>query len=85
VGGGRSFFTELKTDPGAPGLESLFAEVDKLQRVRRLEMPVDLFADVSEKQVDAWRARASKEYPANMERMQPPMRLTLLAALCHVR
>ncbi|MGW2586639.1 Tn3 family transposase [Streptomyces virginiae] len=85
VGGGRSFFTELKADPGAPGLESLFAEVDKLQRVRRLEMPADLFADVSEKQVDAWRARASKEYPANMARMHPPMRLTLLAALCHVR
>jgi len=85
VGGGRSFFTELKADPGAPGLESLFAEVDKLQRIRRLEMPADLFADVSEKQVDAWRARASKEYPANMARMHPPMRLTLLAALCHVR
>ena len=84
-GGGRSFFTELKADPGAPGLESLLAEVDKLQRVRRLELPADLFADVSEKLVDAWRARASKEYPSNLARMQPPMRLTLLAALCHVR
>ncbi|WP_338145719.1 Tn3 family transposase [Streptomyces scabichelini] len=85
AGGGRSFFTELKADPGVPGLESLFAEVDKLQRVRRLELPADLFADVSEKQVDAWRARASKEYPANLERMKPAPRLTLLAALCHVR
>ncbi|WP_420716608.1 DUF4158 domain-containing protein [Streptomyces sp. H27-H1] len=85
AGGGRSFFTELKADPGAPGLESLFAEVDKLQRVRKLDLPADLFADVSEKQVDAWRARAAKEYPANLERMKPPMRLTLLAALCHVR
>jgi hypothetical protein len=35
--------------------------------------------------VDAWRVRVSKEYPANMARMHPPMRLTLLAALCHVR
>jgi hypothetical protein len=61
AGGGRSFFTELKADPGAPGLESLFAEVDKLQRVRKLELPADLFADVSEKQVDAWRARAAKK------------------------
>lgn len=85
AGGGRSFFAELKADPGAPGLESLFAEVDKLQRVRKLELPADLFADVSEKQVEAWRARAAKEYPANLERMKPPMRLTLLAALCHVR
>lgn len=79
--GGRSHFTELKTDPGAPGLESLLAEVNKLERVRRLELPADLFADVSEKLVAAWRARASKEYPANLERMKPPRRLTLLATL----
>ncbi|MGJ3561995.1 hypothetical protein ACR6C2_42575 [Streptomyces sp. INA 01156] len=84
-GGGRSHFAELKADPGAPGLESLLAEVNKLQRVRRLDLPADLFADVSEKLVDASRARASKEYPANLERMKPPRRLTLLAALCHVR
>ncbi|KAB2588034.1 transposase [Streptomyces arboris] len=51
--GGRSHFAELKADPGAPGLESLLAEVNKLQRVRRLELPADLFADVSEKLVDA--------------------------------
>ncbi|WP_374214025.1 DUF4158 domain-containing protein [Streptomyces sp. A3M-1-3] len=57
AGGGRSHFTELKTDPGAPGLESLLAEVNKLERVRRLELPADLFADVSDKLVDAWRAR----------------------------
>ncbi|MFD9434171.1 DUF4158 domain-containing protein [Streptomyces sp. NPDC060002] len=70
VGGGRSHFAELKADPGAPGLESVLAEVNKLQRVRRLELPADLFADVSEKLVDAWRARASKEYPANLERIR---------------
>lgn len=85
AGGGRSFFSELKTDPGAPGLESLLAEVNKLERVRALDLPADLFGDVSEKMVDAWRARASKEYPANLARMKPPMRLTLLASLCHVR
>ncbi|MFE5542061.1 DUF4158 domain-containing protein [Streptomyces sp. NPDC056519] len=83
TGGGRSHFAELKTDPGAPGLESLLAEVSKLQRVRRLELPADLFGDVPEKLVDAWRARASKEYPANLARMKPTKRLTLLATLCH--
>ncbi|CAL9609423.1 Tn3 family transposase ISNpu13 [Streptomyces sp. enrichment culture] len=85
AGGGRSHFTEPRTDPGAPGPESLLAEVNKLERVRRLELPADLFADVSEKLVDAWRARAPKEYPANLERLKPPRRLTLLATLCHVR
>ncbi|MCW2884776.1 MAG: hypothetical protein JWL58_1638 [Streptosporangiaceae bacterium] len=52
-GGGRSHLAELKTDPGAPGLESMLAEVNKLERVRRLELPADLFAEVSEKLVDA--------------------------------
>ncbi|WP_217687117.1 DUF4158 domain-containing protein [Streptomyces sp. CAI-85] len=84
-GSGQSHFAELKADPRAPGLESLLAEVNKLNRVRRLELPADLFADVSEKVVEAWPARASKEYPANLERMKPERRLTLLAALCHVR
>ncbi|QDQ96903.1 hypothetical protein [Tomitella fengzijianii] len=51
-GWGRSLFTELKADPGAPGLEGVFAEVDKLQRVRKPDLWADLFADVSEKKVD---------------------------------
>ena len=46
AGGERSHFAELKTDSGAPGLEGLLAEVNKLQWVRRLELPADLFADV---------------------------------------
>ncbi|WP_443729312.1 DUF4158 domain-containing protein [Sphaerisporangium perillae] len=65
--------------------DRLAAAVVAQCRNGRLELPADLFADVSEKLVDAWRARASKEYPANLERMKPPRRLTLLAALCHVR
>ncbi|MET7859313.1 hypothetical protein ABZS81_19210 [Streptomyces sp. NPDC005318] len=38
---------------GSPGLESLPAEADELERVRRLELLADLFATVSEKTVDA--------------------------------
>ncbi|MEU7886756.1 DUF4158 domain-containing protein [Microbispora bryophytorum] len=61
AGGGGTFFTELKADPGALGLDSLLAEVNKLQRVRALELPSELFGDVSEKLVAAWRARAEKK------------------------
>jgi hypothetical protein len=39
--------------------------------VRKLELPADLFTEVSKKQVDAWRARSSKEYPADLERLKP--------------
>nr|WP_267907906.1 Tn3 family transposase [Streptomyces sp. SID7804] len=37
AGGGGTFFAELKADPGALGLDSLLAEVNKLQRVRALK------------------------------------------------
>jgi hypothetical protein len=47
AGGGRSHFTELKADPGAPGLESLLAEVNELERMRQLELDAVLFVDVS--------------------------------------
>lgn len=85
VGGGRAFFNELKQDPGAPGLESLLAEVTKLLRVRDLKLPADLFADVSERLVALWRARAAKEYPSDLLAAPGAVRLTLLAALCHAR
>ncbi|MFD9293270.1 hypothetical protein ACFWBV_34475 [Streptomyces sp. NPDC060030] len=82
---GATFFTELKADPGSLGLDSSLAEVNKLQRVRALELPLELFADVSEKLVAAWRARASKEYPSDPRAAAGPVRYTLLSTLCHVR
>jgi hypothetical protein len=59
--------------------------VIKLQRVRQLELPPELFGDVSEKLVSAWRARAAKEYPSDLLAAGDPVRYTLLATLCHVR
>ncbi|MFE0424630.1 hypothetical protein [Streptomyces sp. NPDC058953] len=50
AGGGVSFFSELKADPGALGLDGLLAEVNKLQRVRALELAPELFEDGSEAQ-----------------------------------
>jgi hypothetical protein len=53
--------------------------------VKAIGLPADLFEGVSEKVVAAWRARAMKMYPSDFEAAAPPVRLTLLAALCHVR
>lgn len=85
LGGGVSFLTELKADPGQVGLETLLKEVEKLERVRALGLPSDLFADASEKVVAAWRARAATLYPSDFRTAPQPIRLTLLAALCSVR
>lgn len=54
-------FAELKSDPGTLGLDTLLKEIDKLERVRALGLPSDLFFDSSEKLVASWRARAAGE------------------------
>lgn len=76
---------DLKADPTRLMLQTMLAEIDKLQRLRRLGVPADLFADASEKLVAAWRARAASVYPSDLRRCSPPVRATLLAALCWTR
>ena len=76
---------ELKSDPGPASLNTILEEIDKLERVRALGLPADLFADCSEKLLDAWRARAAGAYPSDLRAMPAAIRLTLLAALCWSR
>ncbi|MGC4858779.1 Tn3 family transposase [Micromonospora sp. DT41] len=86
TGGGVSFFNELKADPGKLGLETLLGEITKLRRVRAIGLPAGLFADVAEKRIARWRARAAAEYPSTLRRdHQPEVSLTLLAVLCWCR
>src|SRR5215467_4239249 len=84
-GGGRGVLGELKADPGQISLDSLLAEVDKLERIRSLGLPAGLFAGAPDPVVGAWRARAALEYPSGLRERPRPVRLTLLAALCWTR
>ncbi len=81
----RAFLQEPKEDPGAFQLDTLLAEIVKLERVKAIGLPVALFAGASEKVVAGWRARAMKMYPSDFELAPLPIRITLLAALCQVR
>jgi histone H3/H4 len=45
--GRRSVLNELKADAGAISLESVITEIAKLERLRSLGLPADLFHDVS--------------------------------------
>jgi len=82
---GQGLLAQLKADRGRVGLETLLREIDELAAVRGLELPADLFADCSEKLVDAWRARAARLYPSDLRASPVPIRLTLLGALCRKR
>lgn len=81
----RAFLQELKEDPGSFQLDTLLAEIVKLERVKAIGLPTALFEGVSEKVVAGWRARAMKMYPSDFESAPAPIRITLLAALCQVR
>ena len=81
----RGLLAELKADPGRASLETLLGEIDKLERVRGLELPVNLFAGATDTLISAWRARAAQEYPSDLRARSPQVRLTLLATLCYSR
>ena len=85
AGGGETFLSELKADPGPLGVDTFLAEVGKLRRVRAVGLPAALFEGWSERLVDDWRNRAARSYPSDLEESGREVRLTLLAVLCHRR
>ncbi|WP_036486612.1 Tn3 family transposase [Myxosarcina sp. GI1] len=80
-----SDFALLKTDPGAIGLGSFLAEIEKLKRIRAVKLPTDLFEDKSSKLVKTYRQRAATETPYLLRQHPPAIRYTLMAAFCSQR
>src|SRR5262249_55763273 len=76
----RSALSGLLADPGAASLDNLLEQIDRLNRLRSLEIPEDLFEGVSPRIVQAYRQRAAVESPYELRRHAVPLRLTLLAA-----
>jgi len=75
----------IKSAPGNVSLDSMMVEIAKLEAVRAVGLPADLFADVVPKVLDGWRARAVVEAPSHLRRHAQPLTVTLLAALVHRR
>jgi TnpA family transposase len=78
-------FSQLKTDPGPVGLASVLTELEKLEHLRSLDLPGDLFADVPPKILQGYRLRAATEPPREMRLHPAPIRYTLMAAFCRQR
>lgn len=76
---------ELRADPGPASLETVQQELDKLDRVRTLQLPADLFASVPPKVLEGYRQRGAVEAVYELRRHPEPLLMTLLAAYCHVR
>jgi TnpA family transposase len=82
---GRAVLQELRADPGPASLESVREEIAKLERLRSLGLPADLFSALSPKVLRDYRQRASAEEPYELRRHPAPLQATLLAAYCHLR
>lgn len=81
----QSDFSNLKTDPGRTSLDTILREFDKLQCIRNLGLPANLFTSISAKILQQYRQRASSEPPRELRRHPAPIRYTLVAAFCWLR
>lgn len=81
----RSPFGLLKTDAGVAKLDGILEETGKLERIRQLELPSELFQDVPPGVLKQYRQRVASEPPREIRRHPEAIRYTLLAAFCHLR
>ena len=56
-----SDFAFLKTDPEAVSLGGFLTEIEKLKRIRTVNLPINLFEGISPKLVKTYRQRAATE------------------------
>jgi TnpA family transposase len=81
----ESVLALIKSAPGNVSLETMFVEIEKLEAVRAVGLPVGLFSDVTPRVLAGWRQRASVESPSHLREHPRALGLTLLAALLWAR
>ena len=83
--GGSTAYARLAADPGRVGLESLLAEIAKLERLRALALPPDLLRGLHPDMAKRFRRRAAVESAWELRRHPERIRLPLLAFWCAPR
>jgi len=79
---GRSTLADLKLDAGPFGVATVLEEAAKLDRLRALALPPEIFAAIPARFLDRCRQRVIAEELHELRRHPTPLRLTLLAAYC---
>ena len=75
----------LRGDPGKPSLASVQDELAKLELIRGIGLPADLFDGVLPHELERYRRRVTVEAPYELRRHPEAARLTWLAAFGHLR
>ena len=76
---------DLRADPGPVSIETLEEELGKLTLLLSLELPQHLFDKLSLRVVQGYRRRVAVEELHELKRHPETVRMTLLAAFCHLR
>lgn len=82
---GQEILASIRSGPGNVSLNTMLAEIAKLESVRAVAIPAEAFADIAPKIVNGWRDRAAVESPSHLRSHPPATTLTLLAALLFCR
>jgi hypothetical protein len=75
-------FSRLQADPGRVGLESLLAEISKLDIVRALKLPLDILRQHHPELIKRFRRRVATEVAWELRRHPEHIRLPLLVFYC---
>jgi TnpA family transposase len=75
----------IKADPGKVGIDSVKQVASRLNLVRQIEIPEDLFKGVQPKLIERYAKRAVVEEPFELRRHPEALKITLLVAFLHRR
>ena len=75
----------LRSDAGRPGINSLRDELAKLDIIRALELPENLFEHALPHELELYRRRVAVEAPYELRRHPEPTRFTWMAAFAFLR
>ncbi len=82
---GVSAWSLMLAEPGEVSLNSMLAEIDKLNAVRFVGIPSGVVDDVAPAVIKRWRNRAAVESPSHLRTHPDELRWSLLATMLEVR
>jgi len=85
TGTAPALLLRLRGDPGKPSLAGVQEVLAKLEFVRDIDLPRNLFDGVLPHELDRYRRRVAAEAPYEIRRHPEAARLTWLAAFVHLR
>ncbi|WP_031432523.1 Tn3 family transposase [Methylomarinum vadi] len=85
TGSASALLLKLLGNPGRPNLASMQDELAKLEIIRKIGLPADLFDKVSPLDLERCRKRVSVEVPRDLRRHPDAVRITWLAAFVYLR